>query len=311
MKPDFPRLAAYILTVLTCGAGAATAFDDGARAYFLLPDGSRVLTTAGFFLDSNQGFSFGTSQAGAEIDITVAMAQYTQTFSVGGQQAAFFVAVPYGDIDGTVNTPLGSRSGSANGFADPLVGAVFGITGAPALAAKDYVRYDPGFGMAVLFKYFGAFGDYDSSKILNIGSNRSVTQLAFPMNYIFSDSLVAPDLTMLEINPSITMFGDNDDPGGGAIVVEQDPIYRLEAHLSHNISKAVWISADALYSYGGETITDGLADGNTKRSLALGATVNFTLPNSASIKITYGKIVSSNNDGSDGSGIRLTSSWVF
>src|SRR5690606_27460117 len=41
-------------------------------------------------------------------------------------------------------------------------------------------------------------------------------------------------------------------------------------HVTRNLGRTVWVSADARYFNGGETATDGIDDGNPQRFLALG-----------------------------------------
>jgi hypothetical protein len=289
----------------------AAAFDDGARAFFLVPDKTRILTFNLITQSGNQTLSLGEVVAGSDLDVTAGFVQFTQTFEFAGQQAGAFAALPYGYIEGSLDSALGGIEGTRAGTADPVIGAIFGLTGAPNLGLKEYVQYDPGFGAGLLVKVTVPVGSYDSNRTLNIGGNRWAFQLGLPMSYNFGSSLVDPDMTILELAPSVTFFGDNDDPSGAATNVSQDPLYKLEAHLSHNLSQKVWVSADALFSYGAETTTDGVKDGNTKKSLGLGATVNFAVAEGTQVKITYGEIVSSNNNGADGSGIRIVASWLF
>jgi hypothetical protein len=307
--PFLHRPAAALLLGLS--SLPAQAFDDGARAFFLVPDGTRILTFNTIVQEGNQTLSLGQVVAGSDLDITAGFVQYTQTFEFGGQQAGVFAALPYARIEGSLASPLGTIEGNESGAADPVIGAIFGLTGAPNLGLKDYVQYDPGFGAGLLFKLTVPVGSYDSNRTLNVGGNRWAFQVGVPMSYNFGSSLVDPDMTLLELAPSLTVFSDNDDPSGGASNISQDPLFRLEAHVSHNLSQTVWVSADALFSYGAETTTDGVSDNNTKKSLGLGATVNFAVSDSTQIKITYGEIVSSNNNGADGRGIRLVASMLF
>ena len=68
--------------------------------------------------------------------------------------------------------------------------------------------------------------------------------------------------TFLEVFPSVSFFQDNDEPTGGATLKEQDPLFQLESHLSHNFHPKFWMSADLRYFGGGETTTDGIDDDN-------------------------------------------------
>lgn len=98
-----PRLLKKLAAALIlCVSGVpAQAFDDGARALFLVPDGKRILTFNTIVQEGNQTLSLGQVVAGSDIDITAGSVQYTQTFEVDGQQAGVFVALPYAHIEPT------------------------------------------------------------------------------------------------------------------------------------------------------------------------------------------------------------------
>jgi hypothetical protein len=65
--------------------------------------------------------------------------------------------------------------------------------------------------------------------------------------------------TWLEICLSTKVFTTNPDRRvGGASALIQRPLFLGEGHASRNLIPALWISADAYYSLGGETSIDGI-----------------------------------------------------
>jgi hypothetical protein len=49
-------------------------------------------------------------------------------------------------------------------------------------------------------------------------------------------------------------FTDNIDfRVSGAQTLSENPIFRMEEHVSHNLTVALWLPADAYYNVGGET----------------------------------------------------------
>ncbi len=306
-----PALILMVAAMLFLPAGhARAAMGDGPRAYQLIPDGMKTLAIYGIHTEGNQTADPGHIIKGADIDVDLAVLQYTHTFSIKGQQAAAFGALPFGEVEGSVNLPRRSLSASSSGIGDLTVGCVFGIFGSPAVPLEQYATYEPGITFGVLTKLGMPTGEYDESEILNLGSNRWSVEIGLPTTYSIGTSLVDPKLTRFEILPSITFYTDNDDPYNAG-KCEQDPLFNLEAHIIQSLHQAVWISLDALYTYGGETTTDGLSDDNTQRSFALGATANVNLSQSLSFRLSYGETVEHNDDGLDGSMIRAILSFVF
>ncbi len=110
--------------------------------------------------------------------------------------------------------------------------------------------------------------------------------------------------------PTVIIFGDNEDPFG-ATKLEQEPLFKLEDHLTRNLNQALWLSIDALYEVGGDTTTDGVSDDNSQRSFNLGGTVGINLRRGFSGQISYGKTISSNTSGLDGHMLRLKLQFAF
>jgi hypothetical protein len=267
--------------------------DDGARGYLLVPDGTRAFTIQGIAERSNQSLDPGSVIPDGKLKLRIALLQFTQTFSVGGQQAAAFAVLPVGKVSGSVDLPTGDISGASTGTGDLILGAAVGVAGSPALAPADYMKFRPGFALGVLGKVYVPTGQYDSSKILNLGSNRWAFQLGLPMNYALGKSMVDPALTTFELTPAVMFFTDNK----GA---SQKPLFTIEGHVTHNLSSKLWISADARARFGAETSTDGVSANNAQSAFALGGTVGLSLSPKMQFKATYGGIVAHNKDGPNG-----------
>ncbi|WP_319522338.1 transporter [uncultured Desulfosarcina sp.] len=289
---------------------AQAAMGDGPRAYQLLPDGAKALAIYGISTEGNQTADPGQIIKGADLDVNLAVLQYTHTFSIKGQQSAVFGVLPFGEVKGSVNLPRRSLSANSSGIGDATLGGVFGIYGSPAVQAENFASYKPGVTFGVLTKLGMPTGEYDESEVLNLGSNRWSMQFGLPTTYSIGKSLLDPSLTRFEILPSVTFYTDNDDPYH-ADECEQDPLFNIEGHIIRNLHQAVWVSLDAIYTFGGETTTDGVADDNKQRAFFLGGTVNLMFSPSIGLRITYGETVEHNDNGADGSMIRALLSFVF
>lgn len=306
--------------VVVLGAGLlgsvhvhAQAQGDGPRAYQMLPENVHAFTAYGIFQDGNETIDPATIIEGSDISIDIGIVQYVHPLSVRGQASGLFVAVPFGQVEGSFSTrpPFNNISGEASGVGDVVLGAIIGLKGSPSLSLQEYAKFKPGFAIGALAKLTLPTGGYDQEKILNLGANRYNLQLGAPMGWIFGESYLDPHLTTFELLPSVTFYGSNEDPFR-ADTLDQAPIFRLEGHLTRNLNKAIWISADALVSNGGETETDGIDDDNRQYSLKLGATVSVAVAKTASIKLSYGETVNSNNDdSSDGQMFRIVGNILF
>lgn len=298
------------MLMLTSGA-PAFAQGEGARAYQLVPDGTQSIAQYFYVIRGNNTPSTGLIVQGAELDLNLAVTQYAKSIDLNGRQTGLIAVLPYGNISGSLNTIAGNQSDSASGLGDLLLGGVFGLVGSPVLNEEQYIKYDPGFAMALLARLTVPTGRYDSDSTLNMGGNRWVFELGLPTMYFVGSSFLDPDLMSFEILPKVTLFGDNTDAPGTVGTLEQRPLYSLEAHVTRNFGQAFWGSLDAFYQYGGETVSDGSRDGNRQRSFGLGVTGALNLSEKSLVKATYGEVISSNVAGSDGSVFRLQYQYLF
>ncbi|PII15825.1 hypothetical protein CR920_08445 [Stenotrophomonas indicatrix] len=288
----------------------AQAQDDGARGYQLAPVGTHQLTLQYISTHGNRSLDDSVVIPGADIDVNVGVLQYTQTFSAGPRSLAVFGVLPFGQVKASVDLPSQVFTTKSSGLGDAQAGVVLGLVGAPALGLKEYVSYKPGFSLGLLGKVFVPTGEYTSSRAVNLGTNRYAYQIGLPISYAIGNSYLDPNLTTFDLLPTVTFYGSNDDPFG-ANKTAQDEIYGIEGHVTRGLTKGWWISGDLLYRYGGETETDGISDNKTQRSLAVGATTGIAVSASSTLKLTYGKIVSRNENGKDGWMARAVLAWVF
>jgi hypothetical protein len=316
-RPHYPAALVHhcanvlrlVVALFLLSGAAAAQQGDGARAYILVPDGTRIGSVWALNANGNGTLEPGRVFQGQDVDVSLAILQYTQTVEVGGQQAGLFAVVPMGGLDVDFNFSFGTRTGTSSGLGDIVLGGVFGIFGSPALSRQEFAAFDPGASMGVLAKVSLPTGAYDPDKLVNLGSNRVWGQLGLPMGYALGTSYLDPSLMTFEVIPSVIFYGDNTDPFGAASSTGQEPLGIVEAHITRNFSRAVWGSLDAVYLYGGETSTDGVGNNDTQRSLGLGATAFVALSQTSGLKVTYGETVSSNAYGADGTLIRAI--WLM
>jgi hypothetical protein len=288
----------------------ARAQGDGPRAYQVVPDGTNLLAVYGVFLDGNQTADPGSIIEGGDIGVDLALVQLTHSFAAGGKQAAAFAVLPFGEVSGNLKPPFNAIKGSSSGLGDVILGGIVGLVGPPPLTREQFMTYAPGFALGVLGKVTLPTGSYDADNFLNMGGNRRALQLGVPLGWYIGESFLDPALTTVEFLPSVQFFGDNDDPRG-AQETGQDPLFRLEAHVTRNVNRALWVSLDGLYVYGGETSTNGRDNDDTQRAFELGGTLNLNFSPTMSAKLSYGEVVSRNDGGPDGDMVRVLFNLAF
>ncbi len=301
-------IALLMLSLLVPTNGSAQGF--GPRAFQLVPEKTNVLALYAYLLDGNRAVDPSVVIQGADIEIDLAVLQYSRAIDIKGNQAGIYAIVSAGQIDGTVDLGNMALSDKNSGFGDIQIGATFGVVGSPTLTMGEYVKYKPGFSAGIITLFTLPTGQYDESHALNLGTNRWAAQLGTVLLWYQGDTLLDPRLRTFELVPTVTFYGDNDDPFG-ANISGQSAMFKLEGHITQNINQAMFLSADALYTYGGETTTDGVNNNDKQSAVMLGASFGMILSRSASLKLSYGEVVYRNDDGPDGSMFRAVLSVLF
>jgi len=284
---------------------------EGPRLYLLAPVDMNVLVGTYMSMSSNFNFAGTILIKDADISSDVGVLTYMRYFSIGGHFAQLWVAPVWGSVSGTVEFDRGNgpeifHVPKVSGLADSYVAMRVGLVGAPALKIPEFMKYQQGFQLHALVSAYVPVGSYSSSRPLNIGTNRWTVRFGLPMVVPFG---TPPKSTYLEIIPSVSVFTDNDDPFG-ADIREQDPLFSLESHLSHNFTPKLWGSVDLRYQNGGETVTDGVPDDNRMGQLGAGLSLGYSITPAWMLQATYGEIVAANDD-SEGRNLRLRLSYAF
>lgn len=282
--------ALFLLAFMAMTPGAF-AQDDGARVYQLQPVGAKTFTAFAVAKRGNEAPEPGTFNPGIDTDTNIFVLRYVETFDLGGLPFSPFVIVPIGEVES-------SGAGRSGGFGDTQIGATLGLVGSPALSREDFASFRPGFGVSLFGRVFLPTGEYSNAQPVNLGSNRMAYQVGLPGAFTWGASYRDPSLTTLEIFPALTFYEDNDDPFVGTRS-SKDPLLTVEAHLTHNLSQRVWLSADLLYRQGGETSTDGADDDNRMHGWSAGGTAAFPMGPTALV-LTYEHVIERRDEGPDG-----------
>ena len=322
-KNKHTRLWAFLATLaifLSFSGGPALAVDDGARAYWKGRDGTNVVSFQ--YLNLNMQASdtqqFDPSQfiyPNSDTEANVMIANYARHLTLFNRASSFAVNIAGGSADLDVNTsivpsqflPPGIAPGttfsqSTSGFADPSVQLDVNLFGTSQLKSTvDLVNYEPKWTLdaAVLLAF--PIGEYDDDKLVNMGLNRWYGRFAFPFKYHFR--VFSPGyMTSLEITPSVWLFAENDDFVGQKL--ENDPLWQLESHLTHDFTRSFFGSLDLLYRGGFQSEINGVEVGDDLNIGNLGFTLNYQATDNLTIRTSYSSNVFGDDD-LDNSVIRI------
>jgi hypothetical protein len=311
MTHTMRAVLASLALLLPLAASSAAAQGDGPRVFPLAPVNISVVSGTYMHLSSNFNFQQDILLLGADLSSDVGALALVHNFSLGGRFAQAEVVGVFGGIEGTGTVQQGdqppfSLDASESGFGDPMLWFRLGLVGAPALTLQEYVTHAPTFQLYGLVTVNVPIGDYSAARPLNLGTNRWAIRVGAPMVIPLADP---KHPLLLEVVPSVYFYTANEDPFRAGRRT-QAPRAVVEAHLSYNLTRQLWVGGDVRYQWGAETTTDGVADDNTTSHTGMGAVVGYQVHPAFSLFASYGGIVLE-SDGARGRMFRVRGNVVL
>ena len=304
-----PVLLATVAIILSLSE-PVLAVDDGARAYWKGRDGTTVVSFQ--YLNLNMQASgaqqfdpahFIYPNADTEANIMIASWARHMTlfdrpsslaFNIAGGSADLDVSVPVTGFFPPGVTPGSSFSQSSSGFADPTIQLDVNIFGTPPLkSGVDLLNYEPTWTFDAAVMLGIPVGNYDGDKLVNMGLNRWFGRLALPFKYHFG-VFDRGHMSSIEIIPSVWLFGENDDFVGQKL--ENDPLWQLEAHLTHDFTVGFFGSLDLLYRGGFQSEINGAGVGDELKVGNLGFTLNYQVTDNITVRTGFSSNVFGDDD---------------
>ena len=294
------------LAIIILYSGSALATDDGARAYWKGREGTQGVSIQYLNLDlqASDSKQFAPGQyvyPGADVEATLFIASYARHLVLFDRQSALLFGVAGGSVDvaGSATSSISPTPGvdyseSASGYADPFIQLDVNLFGTPPLKRNfDLLDYEPTWTIDVATMLALPIGMYDSDKLVNLGQNRWFGRIALPVKYHFG--VFSPGyMSSLELTPSVWAFAENDDFVGQTL--ENDPMWQLEGHLTHDFTAKFFGSLDLLYRGGFQSEIDGVATGDELNIGDLGFTLNYQLTDNAVIRTGYSSNIFGDSD---------------
>ena len=260
------------------GVTDATAQEAEPRAYSNTPVGLNFLIAGYLYSEGKLAFDPNLSIADAKFHANTGLVAYVRSFDFAGQSAKFDVIVPASSFaaQGVVNGM--PRDREMSGLGDPRFRVSVNLLGAPALSAKDFASYKQDLILGVSLQVSAPLGQYDNSKLLNLGNNRWSFRPELGISKAWGP-------WTFEIAPSVTIFGDNTDFFGGNVFA-QAPIYAVQAHILYTFQSGVWMALDGIYFEGGRTALNGVKSDNEQRNTRAGFTLALPIDRNNSLKLS-------------------------
>lgn len=259
------------------------------RSYVNTPVGLNFVLAGYGYTKGSVVFSGSAPIKDAEVHTHSGVLAYVRSLDVWGRSGKLGVVVPYADASGSAKLAGQTQEREVSGFADPRLRLSVNLYGAPALSLEEFRSYRQDFIVGATLEVSPPLGQYDSEKLLNIGTNRWMVKPELGVSKALGSFT-------LEMSAAVTVFTPNNDFLGGK-TLDQAPLYSLQGHLVHEFRNGLWAALDATYYVGGRTKIDG-ERGETEEHVRLGLTVTLPVNRYNSIKL-YGSTGVYSRTGSD------------
>jgi outer membrane putative beta-barrel porin/alpha-amylase len=245
------------------------------RSYVNTPTGLNFLLLGYGYVNGEVGVDESSPIKDTKVEVHAGLAAYARSLDVWGLSGKVLAVLPFAEVSGHAKANGQARDRDVFGLADPLFRVSVNLYGAPALTLEEFSAYRQDVILGASLQVTAPLGQYDSSKLLNVGSNRWSVKPELGMSKAWGT------LT-LELIPAVTFYTDNNDFFGGK-TLKQDPIYSVQAHLIYQFFPSLWAALDSTYYTGGRTRIDGEV-GERQENVRLGVTAAFSLTRYQSIK---------------------------
>jgi hypothetical protein len=294
-------LAALVVAALPIVPAAAQ--DIEPRAYSNAPIGYNFLVTGLAFTRGGLAFNPSLPLTNPDLNTVSAVAAYARVIELGGQSAKLEAVVPYTSLSGTADYRGQQVSRDINGLANPSFRLSVNLHGAPALSAQEFGAWQQDLIVGVSLRVAPPWGQYDSTRLVNIGTNRWSFKPELGASQTFGQWTVEGAL-------AATFFTTNHEFWNGN-TLSQDPLVAARGHVIYGFANGMWLSVDATWYAGGRTTVNGVLNNDLQQNWRLGSTLAFPIDRAFSIKLYASSGVSDRTGNSfDLLGLALQYRWL-
>ncbi len=266
------RLSLLLLVCLTLLFPCAVSADNTARDY--IPAPPDTLATMIYYTHTTADTLYGGGHklaTGLDLSEDVGILRTIYYFKLGPFMVDPQFLLPFGGAS------LGNKGNdlSATGVGDLAVLATIWFVNNPQ--SKTWLGFTPFF--------FFPTGNYENNGALSLGSNRF--GFREELGFVQGFDVIPNHPAYFELQLGGDFYTDNNDYTTAQLTRSQDPVLNVESHLSYDVTKALWASADYYYHWGGESAVAGIAQDDRLANHTLGFTLGYNIASNYQILFQY------------------------
>ena len=214
--------------------------------------------TGGNFAIASYGYSVGNIMLDntmpvedLKASINSLVPAYARSFKLFKKLAKFDVITPYAFATYDAVLDGVDTSATRHGFGDPLVRLSMVLIGTGAWNPADFMKQEPKkFHLGAALRISAPFGQYDPTKLINLGANRWAFKCTLAASYTLARKLV------FEGHFNSVFFTENNSFFNGN-TLWQKPLISTHFHTTYIFKPGIWLAASIGRSYLGATVLNG------------------------------------------------------
>jgi Putative MetA-pathway of phenol degradation len=249
--------------------------------YLSAPVGSNVVVVAAARSTGDVILDPTSPVENARARVGVLVFGYYRSFDLLGRSASLGGAFPLvrGSAEGVVDGA--DRRVNRLGQGDATARLTVNFMGFPAMDTATFAKQGRRVGLGASLIVNMPVGQYDSTKVINLGTNRWSYKPELGLTLPFGDRW------LFDAYLGSWLFGDNPDYLGGTR--EQAPLVTTQMHLSYNLSRRAWAALDGTFYSGGRTIVNKIENRERHNTTRFGATLSLPLARRQSLRLVISK----------------------
>lgn len=276
-------LGAIVLAV--CQAVAAQ--DLAPRAYIISPVHSNAVVVSYAFFTGNVDLASGLPITDATATANVPSLSIFHSMNLFGRTANFTAALPYAEANFSGKVLNNQTNVYRSGLGDSVYRFSVNLFGGPAMDGRQFMKWRQKTIVGASIRMVAPTGQYDSTKLINIGANRWGFRPEVGFSRRFGHWIVDAYAGGWFYTTNQKFFSQNQyNPG--ILTLHQAPMAAFEGHLSYDFKPRLWASFDGNFWRGGATSINGVENAATEqRNSRLGGTVSVPMTKHQAVKFSY------------------------
>ena len=283
MKKNKLNMSKIVLLLVLVGS-VVKAQDLEPRSLSPAPVGMNFLVAG--YLNSSGNIMLDTALPieGLNAKIHTFVGAYVRTIDFWGLPAKVDVVIPVSTGEWNAEVDEIDSSLTRTGLGDPLVKFSVNIVGNKAQELSSFRENQKDFNLGLAFRVRVPIGQYDNTKLINLGTNRWTFKTSIGMSYQVSK-------WVFELHLNSWFFTSNNEFYNGN-KLEQSPMFSGQAHIIYTFKQGLWGAISYGLVNGGATTLNDLEKDDDLLSERIGAVLTVPLFSRNAIKFVVSSGIS-------------------